>query len=167
VFEGRLPRLLGQARNAGLSEDDAALLTAVAGEIGNNSFDHNLGHWRDHAGCCFAFACDAPEVLVWVADRGRGVLASLRSVDPLLVEHQQALEVAFERILSGRHPERRGNGLKFVRGVINAHVDRGLVSVSGRGALAVGGLGPALSDAARWPAQQDHGMLTVVAWSRT
>jgi hypothetical protein len=79
VFEGRLAWLLVYAGRVGLPEADAALLTAVAGEIGNNSFDHNLGHWRDQPGCYFAFAFDAPALWVWIADRGRGVLASLRN----------------------------------------------------------------------------------------
>jgi hypothetical protein len=91
VFEGRLARFFTDAGNAGLPESDAALLTAAAGEIGNNSFDHNLGHWRDQPGCYFGFASDAPEPLVWIADRGRGVLASLRHVVPGLSDHQQAL----------------------------------------------------------------------------
>ena len=167
VFEGRLAQLFVSAGTRGLPEADAALLTAVAGEIGNNSFDHNLGHWRDQPGCSFGFALDAPALLVWIADRGRGVLASLQNVVPGLTDHQQALVMAFERIVSGRHPERRGNGLKFVRSVINAHADRGLVSVSGRGRLALGGLGPALLGSTRWPAEQDYGMLTLVSWRRT
>jgi hypothetical protein len=164
VVEGRLARLLSYAESVALSDPDAALLTAVAGEIGNNSFDHNLGHWRDQPGCYFAYAVDASALLVWIADRGRGVLASLQQAVPALSDHQQALEMAFERIVSGRHPERRGNGLKFVRGVINAHGDRGLVSVSGRGKLAFGGLGPALLDSTGWPTEQDYGMLTLVGW---
>ena len=79
------------------------------------------------------------------------VLASLQNVVPGLTDHQQALVIAFERMVSGRHPERRGNGLKFVRSVINVHAGRGLMSVSGRGALALGGLGPALLRTTRWP----------------
>jgi hypothetical protein len=164
VFEGRLARLLSYAGSAGFPDSDAALLTAVAGEIGNNSFDHNLGHWRDQPGCYFAYAVDASVLLVWIADRGRGVLASLQQAVPALSDHQQALEMAFERIVSGRHPERRGNGLKFVRSVINAHRDRGLVSVSGRGKLAFGGLGPALLSSTDRPTEQDYGMLTLVGW---
>jgi len=167
VLEGRLARLLAYAGSVGLPEGDAALLTAAAGQIGNNSFDHNLGHWRDQPGCYFAFAFDAPMLLVWIADRGRGVLASLQAVVPGLTDHQQALAIAFERIVSGQHPERRGNGLKFVRSVINAHADRGLVSVSGRGTLAFGGQGPALLGTTHWPAEQDYGMLTLVSWRRT
>jgi hypothetical protein len=75
--------------------------------------------------------------------------------------------MAFERIVSGRQPEHRGNGLKFVRRVINAHAARGLVSVSGRGTLAFGGLGPALLGTTRWPAEQDYGTLALVGWERT
>ena len=164
VFEGRLARLLSYAGSVGLPESDAALLTAVAGEIGNNTYDHNLGHWRDQPGCYFAYAVDAPALLVWIADRGRGVLASLQQAVPARSDHQKALEMAFERIVSGRHPERRGNGLKFVRSVINAHRDRGLVSVSGRGKLAFGGLGKEWLDSTRWPTEQDCGMLTLVGW---
>ena len=167
VFEGRLTKLLAYAERAGLPEGDAALLTAVAGEIGNNSFDHNLGHWQDQPGCYFAFAFDAPGLLVWIADRGRGVLASLQQALPALTDHQQALAIAFERIVSGRHPERRGNGLKFVRSVINAHADRGLVSVSGPGALTCGGMPLALLDAIHWPTAQDRGMMTLVGWRHT
>jgi hypothetical protein len=167
VFEGRLSNLLTCARNTGLAEADAALLTAVAGEIGNNSFDHNLGHWQDQPGCYFAFALVEPTLLVWIADRGRGVLASLRSVVPGLADHQEALSIAFERVVSGRHPERRGNGLRFVRSVVNAHPDRGLVGISGRGLLAFGGLAATLLGSCRWPCEQEHGMLTLLGWRRT
>jgi hypothetical protein len=166
VLDGRLAKLLADAGRSGMPEADASLLTAIAGEIGNNSFDHNLGHWRDQPGCCFGYAADGQGMLVWVADRGRGVLKSLQAVVPGLADHRQALEVAFERVVSGRSPERRGNGLKFVRAVINGHAERGLVSLSGRGTLAFGGRGPTLLAAARWPADQDYGMLTVVRWSR-
>lgn len=164
VFEGRLAKLLTYAGTAGLREDDAALLTAVAGEVGNNTFDHNLGHWRDQPGCYFAYAADAGTVLVWIADRGRGVLASLRHAIPDLRDHQQALAAAFERTISGRHPERRGNGLKFVRSVINEHGTRGLVSVSGRAKLAFGGLSSGLLGSTCWPMEHDYGMLTLVGW---
>jgi hypothetical protein len=167
VFEGRLAKLLTYARSTGLPEADAALLTAVAGEIGNNSFDHNLGHWQDQPGCYFAFALVEPTLLVWIADRGRGVLASLKTVVPRLADHQEALSIAFERVVSGRHPERRGNGLKFVRSVVNAHADRGLVGISGRALLSFGGLGSVLLGSTVWPCEQEHGMLTLLGWRRT
>lgn len=33
-----------------------SLVTAVAGEIGNNSFDHNLGNWPDVPGIFFSYS---------------------------------------------------------------------------------------------------------------
>jgi hypothetical protein len=91
------------------------LLTAVMGEFGNNSFDHNVGNWRDVTGVYFAF--DDKGGVAVVADRGQGVYATLSRVEPTLADDIAALETAFTKQLSGRSPERRGNGLKFVRSV--------------------------------------------------
>jgi len=90
---------------------------AVAGEIGNNSFDHNLGNWPDVPGIFFAY--DTQKKVVMLADRGLGILATLKRVKPELNNDKKALEVAFTEILSGRAPESRGNGLKFVRKVVS------------------------------------------------
>ena len=49
-----------------------------------------------------------------VADRGQGVLATLKQVLPDLKNDKEALLVAFTKNITGRAPERRGNGLKFV-----------------------------------------------------
>jgi hypothetical protein len=163
AFDGRLGRLLRAATGAGLAQDDAQLLTAVAGELGSNAYDHNLGHWRDQPGCCFGDEASERGILVWVADRGRGVLASLVRVAPYLATHQQALELAFEKVISGRQPERRGNGLKFVRTVINGHADRGLVTLSGNALLAFGGRGSELRSSLPLP-QQEHGVMSVIDW---
>ena len=92
------------------------LITAVAGEIGNNSFDHNLGNWPDIPGIFFSY--DINKKIVVLADRGVGVLATLKRVRPGLNTNKEALKVAFSEILSGRYPERRGNGLKFVRKIV-------------------------------------------------
>lgn len=93
-----------------------SLITAVAGEIGNNSFDHNLGKWPDTPGIFFGY--DINKRLIVLADRGLGVLGTLSRVRPELKNHVDALRVAFTEIISGRDPEKRGNGLKFVREVI-------------------------------------------------
>lgn len=93
------------------------LIVAVAGEIGNNSFDHNLGNWPDTPGIFFAY--DTHKRNVVLADRGLGILATLKRVKPGLNNHEEALRVAFTEIISGRSPESRGNGLKFVRKVIS------------------------------------------------
>ncbi len=92
------------------------LVVAVAGEIGNNSFDHNLGSWPDVPGIFFAYDINKRNIVL--ADRGLGVLTTLKRVKPELTSNAKALEVAFTEILSGRSPESRGNGLKFVHKVI-------------------------------------------------
>ncbi len=53
-----------------------------------------------------------------LADRGLGLLATLRRVRPALVNDGEALRVAFTEVISGRAPEGRGNGLKYVRKVV-------------------------------------------------
>lgn len=92
--------------------DLAPLLTAVTGEIGNNSFDHNLGNWPDVPGIFFAY--DTGKRIVVLADRGVGIKATLRRVRPELKDDVEALKVALTERISGRAPEQRGNGLKFV-----------------------------------------------------
>ncbi len=115
VFQARLESL--QHALAGkVSESAVSLLSAVAGEIGNNSFDHNLGNWPDITGIYFSF--DMRNKNIVLADRGQGILATLKRVRPELTNASEALKVAFTEIISGRLPEARGNGLKFVRSVI-------------------------------------------------
>jgi len=47
-----------------------------------------------------------------------GILETLRQVRPQLSNHVAAVEVAFTEFISGRAPEKRGNGLKLVREVV-------------------------------------------------
>ena len=96
-----------------------SLVTAVAGEIGNNSFDHNLGNWADIPGVFFSYSMRSRKVVL--ADRGQGILATLKRVRPELVSAEEALRVAFTETVSGRFPETRGNGLKFVKSIIIAN----------------------------------------------
>ena len=115
VFQARLERL--QHTLVGkVSESAISLLSAVAGEIGNNSFDHNLGNWPDVTGIYFSY--DMRNKNVVLADRGQGILTTLKRVRPELTRASDALRVAFTETVSGRFPEARGNGLKFVRAVI-------------------------------------------------
>ncbi len=93
-----------------------SLVTAIAGEIGNNSFDHNLGNWADIPGIFFSYSLRSKYVVL--ADRGQGILATLKRVRPELTSADEALKVAFTETISGRYPEFRGNGLKFVRSII-------------------------------------------------
>ncbi len=90
-----------------------SLVSSAAGEIGNNSFDHNLGNWPDTPGIFFSH--DLGKRMVVLADRGVGVLATLLLVRPKLKTHEEALHVAFTEILSSRASEHRGNGLKYVK----------------------------------------------------
>ncbi len=117
VFQTRLTRM--QDFLAGVKELAAIfpLIVAVAGEIGNNSFDHNLGNWPDTPGIFFGY--DIHKRMIVLADRGLGILATLKRVKPELKNDMKALEVAFTEVLSGRAPENRGNGLKFVRKVVS------------------------------------------------
>ena len=93
-----------------------SLITLITGEIGDNSFAHNLGQWPDTAGIFFGY--DLEKRIVVLADRGLGILETLRRVRPGLPSHVVAVEVAFTEFISGRAPEKRGNGLKLVREVV-------------------------------------------------
>ena len=114
IFSARLEGTFAKLEKA--VNKDAYLLTAVIGEIGTNSFDHNLGNWPDNPGIFFAF--DIPSKKIVLADRGLGILKTIRRVIPDLSSHRQALQIAFTKNISGRFPEQRGNGLKFVSRVI-------------------------------------------------
>lgn len=144
VFQARLDTFFQEiVRVGGFSEDEAALLVAVAGEIGNNCFDHNLGQWPNSIGCWFSWDIfkEKNQLMVIISDRGRGILNSLRQIKPDLSTEREALHIAFEQKISGRAPEKRGNGLKFVRSVINHHEQRKLVFYSGSEGMEFGGLG--------------------------
>ena len=116
IFQARQDKLPKELINVIKNEQLTHLLSAVIGEIGNNSFDHNLGNWPDVPG--IFFKVDPIERVVVLADRGQGVFKSLQKIKPEIKNHQEALVVAFTEIISGRTPEQRGNGLKFVKRVI-------------------------------------------------
>lgn len=115
VFQARLERLQHQLQGS-VPDSAVSLLSAVTGEIGNNSFDHNLGNWPDITGIYFSY--DIRNRNIVLADRGQGILTTLKRVKPELANASEALKIAFTETLSGRFPEARGNGLKFVRSVI-------------------------------------------------
>lgn len=116
VFQSRLTKMQDELIRSGKHSGFFSLIVAVAGEIGNNSFDHNLGNWPDTPGVLFGYDLNRGEIVL--ADRGLGVLQTLSRVKPELKNHQEALLVAFTEVISGRAPEERGNGLKFVRSVV-------------------------------------------------
>lgn len=119
VFQARLTRLENELGKVKRLSKIFPLISAITGEIGNNSFDHNLGNWPDISGIFFAYNLDKGNIVL--ADRGRGILATLKKVKPELSNHQDALQTAFTEVISGRAPEYRGNGLKFVRDVVVAN----------------------------------------------
>src|SRR3989344_2560742 len=112
AFQTRLTEMQDVLSQTQESSAIFPLVVAVAGEIGNNSFDHNLGNWPDVPGIFFAY--DIDKKLVVLADRGLGIKKTISRVKPEIKNDQEALTTAFTEILSGRSPERRGNGLKFV-----------------------------------------------------
>lgn len=85
---------------------------AILGEIGNNTFDHNFD-FTDGFPRGIYFDHDVVDMIV-LADHGSGIRATLARVVTTLSSDVDAIETAFTRVISGRAPERRGNGLKFV-----------------------------------------------------
>lgn len=118
VFQARLEKLQSNLQGK-VAESAVSLLSAVAGEIGNNSYDHNIGNWPDVAGVYFSY--DLRNKNIVLADRGQGILTTLKRAKPELDDAGDALAVAFTETISGRLPEARGNGLKFVRSVITGN----------------------------------------------
>lgn len=115
VFEARNDRTPETLIKGGMDESLAYIIYAVSGELGNNSFDHNLGNWPDIPGVFFAFDYDGKNSCLIIADRGIGVLNSLRKALPDLKDDKEALEIAFTKKISSRVLENRGNGLKFIK----------------------------------------------------
>ena len=120
IFQARLESMkIALSKNEKLNQDKA-LLSAIAGEIGNNSFDHNLGNWPDIMGIFFGYEISDNKCVIVLADRGLGILKTLQRVKPELLNHKDALHAAFTRTISSRYPEKRGNGLKFVKNSIES-----------------------------------------------
>ncbi len=119
VFQARLTRLENELSKVKRLNEIFPLISAITGEIGNNSFDHNLGNWPDVLGIFFAWNLD--KGIIVLADRGQGILSTLKRVKADLTNHQDALQIAFTQVISGRAPEYRGNGLKFVKDVVIAN----------------------------------------------
>ncbi|MDP3792680.1 MAG: helix-turn-helix domain-containing protein [bacterium] len=116
IFNARLSKMESALMQKPGFEKLYSLITLVTGEIGDNSFAHNLGKWPDTLGIFFGYNLD--KGIIVLADRGLGILETLRQVRPELPSHVAAVEVAFTEFISGRAPEKRGNGLKTVREII-------------------------------------------------
>lgn len=117
IFLSRLTRmqdLLGKILDL---QPMFSLIVSITGEMGDNSFAHNLGKWPDVQGIFFGY--DIHKRHIVLADRGVGILATLKRVKPELQNDEEAMKVAFTEVISGRAPEARGNGLKLVRKVVS------------------------------------------------
>lgn len=117
-----------------VTEDTLSLLLQAVGEIGDNSFAHNIGKWPNTPGLFFAY--NIHKRIIVLADRGVGVFSTLSRILPDIETDTQALEIAFTRRISGRDPEKRGNGLKVVRRVAESDAI-GLRYYSGIGAVTI------------------------------
>lgn len=133
LFQARTGKLEHALRENPKLSETFSLIVAAASEIGNNSFDHNIGNWPDVPGIFFGYDPARGEIVL--ADRGQGIFKTLKRVKPSLQNDREALETAFTEILSGRAPEARGNGLKFVRRIaplahMNIFFQSGKASIS-------------------------------------
>lgn len=115
IFQTKLDAMTSDLlNNKKIEEDKIYIIAAIVGEIGNNSFDHNLGNWPNIHGIFFGYEYYKGKLVVVLADRGQGVWATLKKVRPEIQNDKEALHIAFTEKISGRAPENRGNGLKFV-----------------------------------------------------
>jgi len=160
IFAGRLNQLLPLA----LPQNELSLLISASGEVGNNSFDHNMGQWKDIPGCWFETQATRHRHWVLIADRGQGIYRSLSRVIPNISDEESAMKKAFEERLSGRAPEKRGNGLKFVRELITESPDRGIACRSGRGSIYYGKVGKDCFNVLHLVPDQDFGTVTLMTW---
>lgn len=119
TFQERILKMETLITEKKQNKELSPLLTSITGEIGNNSFDHNLGQWIDIPGIFFGYDLNKRQIVL--ADRGVGILNTLKKVKPELKNHKEALLTAFTEIISGRKPEARGNGLKYVRKIISKY----------------------------------------------
>ena len=117
TFQTRLMKMQDLMIQNPNAKDLFSLFVSMAGEIGNNSYDHNLGQWPDLPGIFFGYDLNKKQIVL--ADRGLGILKTLKRVRPELMTDEEALHTAFTEVVSGRSPEDRGNGLKYVREVVS------------------------------------------------
>ncbi|MEA3398551.1 MAG: hypothetical protein U9R06_02275 [Patescibacteria group bacterium] len=116
IFQARLDKMTNfLLKEKVLNEDDVYIISAAAGEIGNNSFDHNIGLWIGEMGIFYAYMLNDNKFIVALSDAGQGILSTLKKVKPEIESDKDALKIAFNERVSGRAPESRGNGLKFVK----------------------------------------------------
>ena len=115
------------------------LESAIIGEIGNNTFDHNFGFNTAYPKGVYCNMLYKNRYTV-LADYGKGIKQSLSLVLPSIASDIEAVEIAFTKRISGRSPEQRGNGLKFVAEMIQQN-NWHLYLQSGLGSCSIDGDG--------------------------
>lgn len=134
-FNARLGKLVFELTKFPKYAATLSLLGLIAGEIGENSFAHNIGNWPDIPGAFFGYDIKKREIVL--ADRGQGILRTLQRVRPGLSNDEEALHIAFTEFVSGRSPEKRGKGLKLVRKVIEDSGSLSLLFQTGNARLEI------------------------------
>ena len=109
IFNARLTKMEYALMQKPGFEKLYSLIVLVAGGIGDNSFAHNIGKWPDTPGIFFGY--DLEKRVIVLADRGLGILQTLRRVRTELASHTAATEVAFTEFVSGRGPGKSDGGL--------------------------------------------------------
>lgn len=104
VFQARLDTYV--------SRTNKYLESAIIGELGNNTFDHNLDYDTNHLRGAF-FKYDETGNFIVLADFGEGVRKTISRVKAISND-LEALKLVFTEHISSRSLENRGNGLKFV-----------------------------------------------------
>ena len=95
-----------------VSRTNKYLESAVIGELGNNTFDHNLDYDANHLRGSY-FSYDESGNFIVLADFGEGVRTTISRVKTVN-DDLEALKLVFTEHISSRSLENRGNGLKFV-----------------------------------------------------
>ena len=104
VFQARLDTYV--------SRTNKFLESAVIGELGNNTFDHNLDYDSNHLRGAY-FSYDESGNFIVLSDFGEGVRKTISRVKAV-ADDLEALKLVFTEHISSRSLENRGNGLKFV-----------------------------------------------------
>lgn len=157
-FNGRLQSYFNLLKKS-FDESCTFSILAALGEIGNNCFDHNMGHWQDEPGCLFI----REEGFSLIADRGRGIANSLMSVYSLKGS-ESYIQIAFSKVITGRAPERRGNGLKFAKKSVASCKAR-LFCVSDKESISLGDGDWSPFEKLLKPLPSNSGTLTIVDWT--
>lgn len=137
MWQGRFSKMAPLLIRQGIDQNFAALITAVVGEIGDNCFAHNTPNWIDLPGCWFEWSFNAGKFNCIIADRGRGIFSSLKAVRPELQTDNDALRMALTERVSGRAPEKRGNGLKFIVEALRSIALGSFVLQSGKARISI------------------------------